>query len=120
LVGFSGYFRFLPEFAANACFCRFFRQFPSISAYFQTVLKWTFSVFLRLLQVQPSDATAQVAACSWDMPYILRLPVMVGKRPCNSSSIIFIKSDLCSSAATIGKINTLSFPFTTNLCGLFN
>jgi hypothetical protein len=52
--------------------------------------------------------------------YILRLPVMVGKRPCNSSSIIFIKSDLCSSAATIGKINTLSFPFTTNLCGLFN
>ena len=32
LVGFSGYFRFLPEFAANSRFCRFF---PPVTRYFR-------------------------------------------------------------------------------------
>ena len=58
LVGFSAYFRFLPGFAANARFCRFFRLSPGISAYFQTIFKWTFGIS----QVQPSIATARVAA----------------------------------------------------------
>ena len=45
---FSVYFRFLPEFTVNSRFCRFFRLFPAISAYFQTVLNWTFGVFAGL------------------------------------------------------------------------
>jgi len=51
----SASFRDLPP---TPVFAGFFRLSPGISAYFQTIFKWTFGIS----QVQPSIATARVAA----------------------------------------------------------
>ena len=51
----SASFRNLPS---TPVFAGFFRLSPGISAYFQTIFKWTFGIS----QVQPSIATARVAA----------------------------------------------------------